>query len=227
VCTVNITGDVNGGYGSSSRMIIINAGASLYITGNVYGGAFDGNAIYTVQAVYLNIVGVIGAQHTSGFEATGVVSTSGSAVNLFTGPFVSGPYGACPFQCSRMNYQKTIGSYFEFRDSSTNGALPPATAAPAARLVSPDTVVDAPVPANVRDGVTYALATLTGTLKVPSPDSVAKGVPTDNTVGNAVLTPDAVWNYATANLTDANSIGARLKNVSTVETTGEQLEALL
>jgi hypothetical protein len=49
----------------------------------------------------------------------------------------------------------------------------------------------------------------------------------DNTFGNAVLTPEGIWNYATSNLTDPESIGARLKNVSTVETTGEQLESLL
>ena len=53
-------------------------------------------------------------------------------------------------------------------------------------LVDPLTT-DIPVIANVRDGITYASGSLTGTLKVPPPSSVGVGVPTDNTVGTAVI----------------------------------------
>ena len=45
-----------------------------------------------------------------------------------------------------------------------------------------------PTQANVRDGTTYGTGgLLVGTLKVPPPQSVAYGVPTDNTTGTAVL----------------------------------------
>lgn len=150
-----------------------------------------------------------------------------NAISIATGPFISSTYAILPFLSYRMWYQITALSYFEFRDSSTNGALSPSAAAPATQLVSPDTIVDAPAASNVRFGTTYALGTQTGTLRVPSPNSVAFGVLTDNTTGTAVLTPQAVWDYATSSLTTAGSIGARLKNASTVDTTGEQLEALL
>jgi hypothetical protein len=169
----------------------------------------------------------IGSMINNSVSGVCLDSRNGGAINLLTGPFVCSSNGIVPFFVLRMHYQITSGSYYEFRDSSTNGALPPSAAAPATRLVSPDTVVDAPIPANVRDGVSYALNTLTGTLKVPAAGSVALGVPVDNTTGTAVLTPAAVWDYATASITNASSIGARLKNCSTVDTTGEQLEALL
>jgi hypothetical protein len=55
------------------------------------------------------------------------------------------------------------------------------------QLVDPSTT-DIPIIGNVRDGVSYASGSLTGTLKVPSPLNVALGVPTDNTVGSAVIT---------------------------------------
>ena len=229
-CVINITGDIiwrSSTTAGSSSIINITGAATLNITGTVYGGANVG--IESSGASYIKIIGsLIANEIVSGTVGSSAInSTSTSAINIFTGPFISSVTGIAPFRVIRMNYFRTIGSYYEFRDETTNGALPPSPAAPATRLVSPDTIVDSPTPANVRSGISYALGSLTGTLAVPSPNSVALGVPTDNTTGSAVLTPDAIWNYAAANLTDDNSIGARLKNVSTVDTTGEQLEAFL
>jgi hypothetical protein len=229
--TGNITIRNSATAGGQNECIRMQSTGQCVVIGNLYNisttiNNLGPNCIASSVACYIKIIGTMFNQspNNGGYCVT---SSNLGATHIFTGPYVCNNYGMLPFSVPRLFYQKTIGSYFEFRDSSTNGAPAPSTPAPATRLVSPDTVVDAPIPANVRDGISYAFATLTGTLKVPPPDSVAKGVPTDNTVGNAVLTPDAVWNYATANLTDPNSIGARLKNVSTVDTTGEQLEALL
>jgi hypothetical protein len=230
-----ITGNITLGTGNTgtanftSNVISYTAISTLEITGNIINesqrlnGTLETNIILSTSNSLIRHIG--GMIMNNGLDGFCIKHTVG--INLFSGPFVCSKYGFCPFLVYRMNLIITLNTYFEFRDSSTNGALAPSAPAPTTRFLSPDTLGDSPVPTNVRDGVSYALGTLTGTLKVPSPDSVAKGVPTDNTVGNAVLTPDAVWNYATANLTDANSIGARLKNVSTLETTGEQLEALL
>jgi len=79
---------------------------------------------------------------------------------------------------------------------------------------------------DVRSGVVYANNSLTGTCSVPSAGSVALGVPIDNTTGTAILTPSGVWNTLTNTLTTSNSIGERLKNVSTISSTGSQLAAL-
>ena len=231
---INVTGDLYllntvGANTSMNALQAINA-CTINVVGSVYSDPSSTSTTGVAQAVaisglagYYKHIGTL----TAGYRDVALVSTVTNGINIMSGPFISGIYGVSPFQVTRMNYFRTIGSYYEFRDETTNGALPPTAASPATRLVSPDTVVDSPIPANVRQGVTYALSSLTGTLAVPSPNSVALGVPTDNTTGSAVLTPDAIWNYAAANLTDNNSIGARLKNVSTVDTTGEQLEAFL
>lgn len=227
---VEITGNIkNSATGTGNTSVVSYGGIGQFI---LVGQIINDSTATGASNLGLSSISSLYFKHTGAMINTSVIGNCVSILNynaivICSGPFISSPSAMLPFIAYRMNYHKTIGSYYEFRDSTTNGALPPATPAPAALLVSPDTAVDAPIPANVRDGVTYALTTLTGTLKVPPPNSVAAGVPTDNTVGNAVLTPQAVWDYATANLTDANSIGARLKNVSTVETTGEQLEALL
>jgi hypothetical protein len=126
-----------------------------------------------------------------------------------------------------MHYRRTIGSYYEFRNNSTNGALPPAASAPATRLVSPDTVADSPIPANVRQGTVYSLGSQTGTMIVPSPSNVANNVPVDNTVGTAVLDPNAIWAVPLTSINTLNSIGRRVKNAATVETTGAQIQTTL
>jgi hypothetical protein len=126
-----------------------------------------------------------------------------------------------------MNLIPSSTSYFEFRDSSTNGAVQPGPIAPPARLVVPGYAVDAPTVNNVRFNTVYASGTLTGTLRMPNPASVAFGVPVDNTTGTAVLSPQDVWNVQTSALNTAGSIGKRLKNTATVDSTGDQIAALL
>jgi hypothetical protein len=232
VCTVNVTGNIYGGAGNDAG-ISVGAGATIYVTGNVYGGHNISNiigagaGIVSGQAHFLSVIGTIYAQHTPPFETSGVHSTSSGAINLFSGPFVSGPYGSAPLTCTRMHLIPTTNSYFEFRDETTNGALSPGAIAPATRLVSPATLVDNLAVSDVRFGTTYALGTLTGTLRMPTANQVTYGVAVDNTFGNAVLTAGSVWDYLVANITVENSIGMRLKNVSTPQTTGEQLEAFL
>jgi hypothetical protein len=78
-----------------------------------------------------------------------------------------------------------------------------------------------PAEADVRDGVDFALNTKTGTLKVPLPSQVGSGVPTDNTVGTAVFDPEALFD---AIENSPHLIAERLRNVSTVQTTLQQLE---
>lgn len=84
-----------------------------------------------------------------------------------------------------------------------------------------------PAQTDVRFGVSYQSGSKTGSAYIPAAASVAFGVPIDNTTGTAALTPASVWNAATSSLTTSGSIGERLKNASTVDTTGDQLAALL
>lgn len=224
-CIMNITGNVYYVEGSqqSSAVISITNSSQLYITGNVtgYGGYIP---IQLSGAVYFRVVGSL-----INNGAYAVSSTSTTAINLFTGPFICSMYGGFPYLCIRMHLIPTSNSYFEFRDETTNGALSPGAIAPATRLYSPSTVVDAPATSNVRNGVVYALGTRTGTMVVPTANKVRVGVAVDNTVGTAVLTVadvvNAVWGAMSSGLTTSGSIGERTKNSITAAALGDQLAA--
>jgi len=224
--TATITGDVYGGNNyAESPGIQADNNANITITGIIYGRLSSG--LRSSSNIYLNHYGSVistGLAGINGSQSNVAISSTGAgAINILTGPFISSPTGIQPIYLTRMHYRRTSGSYYEFRDNSTNGALPPATPAPATRLVAPSTAVDAPSINNVRYGVTYASGSLTGTMRVPSPANVRLGVGVDNTVGTAVLTVGDIWNYATNNMTISGSIGDRLKNSATVASTGDQI----
>jgi hypothetical protein len=242
-----ITGNLYGG-SNSGRAITLSGTALLTVTGNLLSGDNGGPCInITSGTPNVTIIGNVGS--TFGNSTTLLSSAAGSyikvvgtifaglnynfysvspsSINILTGPFISYATGVHPFLVSRMHYQRTFGSYFEYRDSSTGGALPPIASAPATRLVSPDTVVAAPIPANVRQGTVYALGSQTGTMIVPNPANVVKNVPVDNTVGTAVLEPGALWAVPLSAINTTNSIGQRVKNAATVESTGAQIQTTL
>ena len=62
-----------------------------------------------------------------------------------------------------------------------------------------------------------------GSLRVPSVDNVRKGVQTDFTVGTADLTANDIFSAITVS---SNSVAVRLRNVSTVESAGDQIASL-
>ena len=55
------------------------------------------------------------------------------------------------------------------------------------------------------------------------PTYVSQGVATGSTIGTAYLNAADVWNILTSTITVSGSIGERLKNASTVQTTGDQI----
>lgn len=225
---INITGNIDGTNISAAvdRVISITTNDIVNITGNVLGvntSVLSSATIFANGNAYLKIIGSISA----GLNGPAIVNTFAGAINIFTGPFISSPIGIQPFSVARMHYQRTMGSYYEFRDNSTLGALPPSPPAPATRLVSPDTVVDAPIPANVRQGVVYASGSQTGTMIVPSPSNVSNNIPVDNTIGTAILNATNLWAINTSTMNTPNSIGERLKNAATVQSVGDQLASSL
>jgi len=60
-------------------------------------------------------------------------------------------------------------------------------------------------------------------MAVPALESVIFGVPVDNTVGTAALTPQNVWGYARLSATEIGSIGDRLRNAATTQAVGSQI----
>jgi hypothetical protein len=254
--TVNVTGNFIRNFYTNNTIYtigIVAANSILNITGDIITGIIENywNYEWNLAAVYtINITGslktiaVPQANMVSIFSTTagylkiiGPIITYGNhvlyrntnslAINLFTGPFVCSTYGYVPLQVVRMHLIPTTSSYFEFRDETTNGALSPGGIAPATQLVSPATLISNLATSDVRFGIVYALGTLTGTLRMPVANQVTFGVAVDNTFGNSVLTAASIWDYLVSNITTADSIGMRLKNVATPQTTGEQLEAFL
>jgi len=237
--TINFTGQPIGGTGtsaginnSSTGTVYITgiplgftgiqvgaAGARNTSTGSLYvtGGSTSGSKKPGVESTTNGYIKVTGP--CTATEQPAIVSSGTSAINILSGPFISGPSGVVPFQCFRVHYEVTSGSYYEFRDSSTNGA----GTAPATQLVAPGTAVDSPDESDVRQGVDYAFSTLTGTLIVPDPSDVRKSVPTDNTVGTAELTAQDLFDAIAAS---SDPVAVRLRNCATVATTGDQIAAV-
>lgn len=228
--TAYITGNINTtttSVGAYTYALFGALNGRMYITGNLLMGYVP--IISSGETSLLSVIGTITKDVTGTLNESlpAISRTSTSAINLFSGPFVCSKYGFLPIQCARMHLIPTANSYFEFRDETTNGAVSPGAIAPATRLVSPSTIIDAPSTSDVRYGVTYSLGSQTGTLRMPTSNQVAYGIPVDNTTGSAVLTPDAVWNYLVSNITDSGSIGSRLKNVSTPQIMGAQIVGLV
>jgi hypothetical protein len=229
--TINLTGNIISSTTSGGTTIagtLVNGQGNsfkLYITGNVLSSL--NSCIGSSGASYMSIVGTIQTikNTVNNGAALAVASTNGGATNIFSGPFICSEYGVFPYQVARMHLIPSASNYIEFRDETTNGAVSPGAIAPATRMIAPAGVSDSPIPANVRFGTVYANGSLTGTLKMPNPNSVAYGVQVDNTIGNAVLTPQSVWDFAIASLNTSGSIGERLKKVATVDSTGAQLSS--
>lgn len=197
---------------------------NLYVTGNITGGFSNIGQVGVIITGngYFNHTGVLSGGEPSNTSpgAVAVSQVSLGSMAIFSGPFIFSNYGVPPFQCTRLFLSSNTSKYIEFASNSTNGALFPSAAPTRFTMYSPNTIADSPVPANVRQGITYALGSQTGTLIVPSPSNVRKDIPTDNTVGTADLTAE---DFLNAIETSSNDVAVRLRNVATVASTGGQL----
>ena len=228
----NMTGDIElvSGQGSAS---VINLTCDVQITGQITSNYNNNNFNEYIYMTYST------SDLSRSFSVVGKIETNINyrALNVSTnyfpaqlsGPFVCGPYGAMPFYSPsvRIMNQGLVDNYFQFRDTTNLNNTYPLDGGNTFSLVSPDTLVDSPAEEDVREGTSYANGNYTGTLAVPLPSQVSLGIATDNTTGTAVLSGSDVWSEQVSNITTAGSIGERLKNASTVESTGDQLESFL
>jgi hypothetical protein len=238
--TLNITGNATGGALASGIGANNNSTGTLNLTGNATGGgvasAFGaqnnstgtmtivGSAIASNNSIGVNNVstGVLTVTRAVGngwgIGATGMVSAVGvqSAVigsQTRVEEFEFGALGQVPVTGAVSTPDKTSNVCLVHRLSSTKKTLIDAASVSGAL----------PAAGDVRFGTTFNQGNTTGTLRVPAAGSVALGVLVDNTSGTAVLTPSAVWDALTSGMTTSGSIGARLKNAATLDSTGQQL----
>ena len=210
---LTIIGNVTtiGGFGTAHG--INQTGGDLTVIGNVTGGTGDlGIGISSSTSGIITVTGTI----TSGATSIGLSSSSRTATVQVSGPLIN------------TNGFNALYAVKYFITGASTTIIAQSSVGVNNVFYNNTSTLDALLASNVRNGISFGLGgALTGTLKVPLPSQVIVGVETDDTVGTWALVPQDFWNYATSNLTDPNGIGARLKNVSTVDTTGEQLEALL
>lgn len=138
-------------------------------------------------------------------------STMHSALNLNISGLIS-TNGVFPI--SATNVKVLTGENLELAIINTSNV--------ATSLYTTGVLTTFPATTNVRNGVTYANGTLTGTLVVPPANAVTVGVPVDNTVGTAQNTADSFLNAITAS---TSPLAVRLQNVVTTDILGAQIAA--
>jgi hypothetical protein len=235
---VNVTGNVTGGGAPGNSAIGITvAGATLTVTGNIIGGANTG-VTHGIRITSGNLTvignvtggpssqgGGVASSTTGNITVTGTItagdntialqSNQSSATVQVSGPLINSANGIAALYATR---------YFIIGTSTTITAQ--SSVGVNNIFYNNTSILDALSASNVRDGIPYGLGgTLTGTLKVPLPSQVITGVETDNTIGTWALTPTDFWNHPLSNGFASGSVGDRMKNVSTVSSTGAQLAA--
>jgi len=213
--TMTINGNITGGTVANTIGLNIENTGSVIVNGNVTGGSNANNtpAINMTQAGTITINGTATSNSYPALWST----VTGAKFNLL-GNVTNVAGIPAYFGSLNIKISPSAAQQFTFQDTSNVNRVI------ATSNISPG----APAPANVRFGTVYGSSSeFTGTLRVPNPNTVALGVLTDNTTGTMLMTPADFWNAATSSMTTAGSIGERLKNASTVQTTGDQLASYI
>jgi hypothetical protein len=201
-----VIGNNNAGIGIGVGTMTFNITGSISTIGAAAG-------ISSTVASTINVNGPITANNNS----PGLSSTSTSATVRVTGPLIASQNNINPIFSPKIQLISTSTPTYTletdtfpkdviFYDTAFTSSLPTQT--------------------NVRSGSLYGGTNqFSGSMVVPSTGSVRYGVPVDNTTGSATLTPQDILDYAVSSLTGSNSIGARLQNIATVQTTAATIAA--
>jgi hypothetical protein len=193
--TINLTGNTTGGSGSNGAGISNASTGTITITGISTGGTVaSASGVNNASTGTVNLTRAKGTAYgpgnTSGLAAAVGASNAGLGV-IEIQELEYGEYGMSP----------TSGTGIKLKKLGSNVAVFNYVDAGAAKTLVDATTGQMPAATDVRDGVSYASGALTGTCAVPAAASVAFGVPVDATTGTAALTPAAVWEYATREIT--------------------------
>jgi hypothetical protein len=209
--TVNINSNLYGSPTSNTSYAIqINSSCTMNITGSCI--ALLGSAVLTTQIVTLLTSGSI----ISSTNTPGISSTSTSATVRVTGPLIN-----------QNNINAVYSPKIQLLSNSTPTYTLQSDTFPRS-VTFYDVAYTSSLPAqtDVRSGSLYGGANeFSGSMVIPSTGSVRYGVPIDNTTGSATLTPQDIFDYAVSSLTGSNTIGSRLQNISTVQTTAATIAA--
>ena len=208
--TVNMVGNIIGSASASGYGIFTNGIFNL--TGiaepNPLGTTNNAAAVFAQAGSNVTINGIVRSNNNRvvAINSAGLVTVSGQINCVNEG---------WPIIATRLRLANATPTQITFQTDSAGINK---------TLYEPGTALGNPATTDVRQGVSYASGALTGTLIVPSPSNVRQGVPTDNTVGTADLTAQDIF---TAIANSSDPIAVRLRNVATVQTTGDQIAAAL
>jgi len=232
-CTYNHTGNCTGG---GTNSLVSGSSIRAVSTAFTYNGTGDllanlAPSIYTTQSATINVIGNVtgttsfpsihNITNSATINVNGII-TAGTSYPAISGLVTTlvkvqgtiinqGTYNA--IYAGRITLEGNI-AYWQYRNALNNTSTNLYTVG---ALNYPDEL-------DVRDGIDYgASLELTGTLAVPTADNVRKGVPIDDTVGTADLTAE---DFLTAIEESTLDIAERLRNVATVQTTGDQVVGL-
>ena len=206
--TMNIVGNVTGGSVANTIAINNSSLGTLNITGNITGGSHATNTPAIISSTLASINNITGDATAGLYPA--LISPSFTATNIITGNIVN-VAGVPAYNAYKLKISPSNAQQFTFQDTSNNNRVM------ATSNISPNV----PIQANVRLGIVYgSTGEFTGTMAVPIPSNVRVGVSTDATTGTGELT---AADFLNAILASSNAAAIRLKNVSTVNITGNQL----
>jgi len=216
ISTVNLTGTYTGGNPSSlvnwinSAVYITAVNATINITGSLVGG----NGINASGLYALNGGGFINCISCIFQSSINAPSLQSSFTNLLISGNIINTNGISAIQAYSIKLDSLSTTTWRFQ---TQNALIDKT------LYDVQSLPTLPTTNNVRNGVTYASGALTGTLVVPTANTVTDGVVYDNgTVGTAQNTAAS---FLAALSTSPDPLAERLRNVTTVQVTGNQIAA--
>lgn len=210
---INYNGPVTSGHVPCIRL---SAGTStVNITGSVscqgLGNTVD-SAIISSVASTINISGSI----TAAPNIPAIQSTSTSGLIRVNGSLIS-----------QNNYPAIYSPKIQLVSNSTpTYTLQTDTLNKNITLYDISFTSSLPTQTDVRSGSLYGGSNeLSGSMSIPASSSVRYGVLIDTTTGSATLTPQDIFDYAVYSLTGSNTIGSRLQNIATTQTTAATIAA--
>ena len=238
--TLTLNGDTTGGSSSSIFGMHVNGtSATVTINGNAIGGtgaASDGvrNTLAGTVIITGTVQGNTGAGARNDVGGTmRVTAAKGSDTGTVAGLQGITSTGVTTYECTEdgANGTEATFGFCKMKPAATNTMTIKMEDGSTVIMVVTDQVANGqPAQSDVRSGVVFDFGNKTGTCAVPLASQVVAGVAVDNTVGTAMLTAAqvkaAILDADVSTLTVSNSIGERLKNCSTVETTGAQITSL-
>ena len=210
----------------SNASVYLNAGGNLTITnsGPIIGGQ---SPAVVIIGGSVTVVGSVNASATAPAiqnitTATPIIDITG-AITAGNGANAVISLGLVKLNGLLFNTNRYMAIYSPQLtiDSTTTSWRLQTFAGPDIILYASGAALGQPATSDVRFGVDYgATDEFTGTLVVPNPNTVLLGVATDATVGSLLMTPD---DFITELNVSTVPVAVRLQNVSTVETTGDQI----